>query len=184
MTKKAGQAEKPRPPSRWERTRQRLAGDDKANVFEQAMCSSCHEAGVKFDDGKVYTDYDGDGQMDVYLAGREAASHPAPTQKQLIEQLVETLAEIGHNLRNLSAAERVTFSVSWQQPAVRSDPHQMIRGYLNDGSGKPKATISPGPARTKRNRRPTRIHRPPKKAPTPAATLGRGAMPNFRETCC
>jgi hypothetical protein len=144
-TKKAGQAEKPRPPSRWERTRRRLSGDEKSAAYDQSVCSSCHDASVKNYGGKSYADYDGDGDVDVYLSGHEGGGHPAPTKKQLLERLIETLAENGHNLRNLAADERVTLSVSWQPPAITSDPHLILRGYLNEGSGKPKSVEKPKP---------------------------------------
>jgi hypothetical protein len=138
VTKKTGQAEKPRPPSRWERTRQRLAGDEKQTAFERSMCSSCHDADVRHYGGKGHNDYDGDGRVDLYV-DYAGGGHPAPTRKQLIEQLIETLAENGHNLRNLSANDQVTLSVSWQQPAAVPDPYRALKGYFYQPSGKNNA---------------------------------------------
>jgi hypothetical protein len=131
--------ETPKPPSRWERTRQKLSGDVGASAFEQSLCSNCHDAGVKSDGGKAFADYDHDGAVDFYLAG--GGSHPAPTRKQLADQLVETLAENGHNLRNLQANQRVTVSVTWQPAAVALSSHRFLnlKKYKSEGDGKFRA---------------------------------------------
>lgn len=140
VAKKTSPAEKPRPPSRWERTRQKLSGDTGTSAFEQSMCSNCHVDvhGIESGIGKAYADFDGDGDMDVYLAG-DASRHPAPTHKQLADQLIEALAENGHNLRNLGPNQRVTLSISWRRVVVGGSPHHFFDRYKSEGDGKLRA---------------------------------------------
>jgi hypothetical protein len=125
--------------SRWEQTRKRLQGDPTAQPgsLSNEQCAQCHT---------------GLNDLSQYLP--LSAKGPRPTKSGLVQAVVTTLAENGHNVRGLAEGERVTVSLNyWQQdePPSNSDaPARQEGGQpgAEDGSKPPSEKHSGQPPKS------------------------------------
>lgn len=118
--------------SPWDRERMRLRGE-----WDQQDCRSCHTVGIR----EVQTEK---GRENMVVRGWQpdlpnlenwpqsgrilglwaGPDHPpsAPTREQLIDQLVELLAENGHHVRELGAQESVAIAITFHEKSQKQEP--------------------------------------------------------------
>ncbi|MCH7728406.1 MAG: DUF1549 domain-containing protein [Planctomycetes bacterium] len=129
--------------SRWEQTKRKLLGKQAAiPVDQQQVCAKCHQVNVghghlerTFIDELVLQRINTNlaQQGDVWHHGIVDAAHKKPmakpTKKQLVQGLIETLAENGRHFRRLAPDERIRITVSYpldiKRPGGRAGVNQI-----------------------------------------------------------
>ena len=126
--------------SRWDATKKRLSGlsDEKQTVQAPAnQCTVCHMPSEKLDALAFtfsdyfhhFADFHRANTLSSWIA--DGLRHQRPSESDVVDAAISTLAEFGHRIRGLEPNERVTISLShWRNSQPNESANDAGKGAL------------------------------------------------------